>query len=118
MLTNLDFHLQTGNLAYKTGFSFTKRESWVTKGILGLLFTIKEGKNETLLFCDGKLFPGFDKKEYFLWQGKDKYINMEVNTETLSKGEHVMFVVTVECIDDYITAGKSLNRKVYINEEK
>jgi len=31
--------LQTGNLAYKTGFSFTKRESWVTKGILGLLFT-------------------------------------------------------------------------------
>ena len=49
---------------------------------------------------------------------KDKYINMEVNTETLSKGEHVMFVVTVECIDDYITAGKSLNRKVYINEEK
>ena len=43
---------------------------------------------------------------------------MEVNTETLSKGEHVMFVVTVECIYDYITAGKSLNRKVYINEEK
>ena len=87
---------------------------------VGEYFTsdIKEGKNETLLFCDGKLFPGFDKKEYFLWQGKDKYINMEVNTETLSKGEHVMFVVTVECIDDYITAGKSLNRKVYINEEK
>ena len=38
-LTNREFHLQTGNLAYKTGFSFTKRESWVTKGILGLLFT-------------------------------------------------------------------------------
>ncbi|RGW36445.1 hypothetical protein DWV78_14755, partial [Agathobacter rectalis] len=36
---NREFHLQTGNLAYKTGFSFTKRESWVTKGILGLLFT-------------------------------------------------------------------------------
>ena len=31
--------LQTGNLVYKTGFSFTNRESWVTKGILGLLFT-------------------------------------------------------------------------------
>ena len=41
MLTNREFHLQTGNLAYKTGFSFTKRESWVTKGILGLLFTCK-----------------------------------------------------------------------------
>ena len=40
MLTNREFHLQTGNLAYKTGFSFTKRESWVTKGILGLLFTL------------------------------------------------------------------------------
>ena len=42
MLTNREFHLQTGNLAYKTGFSFTKRESWVTKGILGLLFTVKD----------------------------------------------------------------------------
>ena len=41
MLTNREFHLQTGNLAYKTGFSFTKRESWVTKGILGLLFTVE-----------------------------------------------------------------------------
>ena len=44
MLTNREFHLQTGNLAYKTGFSFTKRESWVTKGILGLLFTYSEEK--------------------------------------------------------------------------
>ena len=40
LLTNREFHLQTGNLAYKNGFSFTKRESWVTKGILGLLFTL------------------------------------------------------------------------------
>ena len=47
MLTNREFHLQTGNLAYKTGFSFTKRESWVTKGILGLLFTdFSEDTNE------------------------------------------------------------------------
>ncbi len=38
-LTNRDFHLQTGNLGYKTGLSFTKRESWVTNGILSLLFT-------------------------------------------------------------------------------
>lgn len=45
MLTNREFHLQTGNLAYKTGFSFTKRESWVTKGILGLLFT-KDSKKD------------------------------------------------------------------------
>lgn len=39
---------------------------------MGEYFTsdIKEGKNETLLFCDGKLFPGFDKKEYFY--GKEK----------------------------------------------
>ena len=27
------------NLGYKTGLSFTKWESWVTNGILGLLFT-------------------------------------------------------------------------------
>ena len=46
MLTNREFHLQTGNLAYKTGFSFTKRESWVTKGILGLLFTLKSYMRE------------------------------------------------------------------------
>lgn len=39
MLTNLDFHLQTGNLGYKTGLSFTNGDSWVTNGILGLLFT-------------------------------------------------------------------------------
>ena len=40
LLTKREFHLQTGNLGYKTGFSFTKRESWTTNGSLGLLFTI------------------------------------------------------------------------------
>ena len=39
LLTNRDFHLQTGNLGYKTGLSFTNGESWVTNGILVLLFT-------------------------------------------------------------------------------
>ena len=39
LLTNRDFHLQTGNLAYKPGLSFTKWESWFTNGILSLLFT-------------------------------------------------------------------------------
>ena len=39
MLTNRDFHLQTGNLGYKTGLSFTNGDYWVTNGILGLLFT-------------------------------------------------------------------------------
>ncbi len=39
MLAKRDFHLQTGNLGYKTGLSFTNGESWVTNGILGLLFT-------------------------------------------------------------------------------
>ena len=39
MLTNLDFHLQTGNLGYKTGLSFANGDSWVTNGILSLLFT-------------------------------------------------------------------------------
>ena len=40
MLTNREFHLQTGNLGYKTGLSFTNGDSWVTNGILGLLFTM------------------------------------------------------------------------------
>jgi len=31
--------LQTWNLGYKTGLSFTNGDSWVTNGILGLLFT-------------------------------------------------------------------------------
>lgn len=46
MLTNLDFHLQTGNLGYKTGLSFTNGDSWVTNGILGLLFTVKDFKSK------------------------------------------------------------------------
>lgn len=52
MLTNREFHLQTGNLAYKTGFSFTKRESWVTKGILGLLFTGLEYKSVKVVITE------------------------------------------------------------------
>lgn len=44
MLAKRDFHLQTGNLGYKTGLSFTNGESWVTNGILGLLFTLLNRK--------------------------------------------------------------------------
>lgn len=40
MLTKRDFHLQTGNLGYKTGLSFTNRDFWIINGILGLLFTL------------------------------------------------------------------------------
>lgn len=42
LFTNLDFHLQTGIFGYKTGFLFTKRDSRVTNGNLGLLFTVDE----------------------------------------------------------------------------
>ena len=48
MLTNRDFHLQTGNLGYKTGLSFTKRESCVTNGILSLLFTPEDERPDYL----------------------------------------------------------------------
>ena len=34
-----EFRLQRGKLTYKTRFSFTKRESWIANGTLGLLFT-------------------------------------------------------------------------------
>jgi hypothetical protein len=37
--TKWDFHLQNGNLVCKTGFLFTKRDSWVTNGTLGLQLT-------------------------------------------------------------------------------
>lgn len=48
MLTNRDFHLQTGNLGYKTGLSFTKWESWFTNGILSLLFTPEDERPDYL----------------------------------------------------------------------
>ena len=48
MLTNRDFHLQTGNLAYKPGLSFTKWESWFTNGILSLLFTPEDERPDYL----------------------------------------------------------------------
>ena len=66
MLTNREFHLQTGNLAYKTGFSFTKRESWVTKGILELLFT---------LYSNFKLF-------LYLFTCADNHINFSNDCST------------------------------------
>ena len=58
MLAKRDFHLQTGNLGYKTGLSFTNGESWVTNGILGLLFTkVIEKYNGTVSFTDkGDIF--------------------------------------------------------------
>ncbi|MBR1848511.1 MAG: hypothetical protein IJ791_04665, partial [Lachnospiraceae bacterium] len=45
-LTKRDFRLQKGNLAYKTGISFTKWDSWNTNGTLGLLFT--QNKTKTI----------------------------------------------------------------------
>ena len=48
MLINRDFHLQTGNLGYKTGLSFTKWESWFTNGILSLLFTPEDERPDYL----------------------------------------------------------------------
>ena len=40
--------LQTGNLGYKTGLSFTKWESWFTNGILSLLFTPEDERPDYL----------------------------------------------------------------------
>lgn len=65
MLTNRDFHLQTGNLDYKTGLSFTNGESWVTNGILSLLFTLYVTERCVFQLLDGKMTvieiaPGID----------------------------------------------------------
>ena len=38
-LTKREFRLQSGTLTYKTGVSFTKWDSWIANGTLGLLFT-------------------------------------------------------------------------------
>lgn len=40
LLTNRDFHLQTGNLGYKTEFSFTNGESRVTTYPIQVLIAI------------------------------------------------------------------------------
>lgn len=70
MLTNREFHLQTGNLAYKTGFSFTKRESWVTKGILGLLFTFGSYKPYNEFQKD---FPEIEESGVKIYTDKDGF---------------------------------------------
>ena len=48
-LTKRDFRLQKGILAYKTGISFTKWDSWSTSGTLGLLFTEVTNLNSIML---------------------------------------------------------------------
>lgn len=79
---------------------------------------ISEGENETLLFCDGKLFAGFDKSEYFFWEGKGEYVNMKLDMETLTNGAHTFFAVTIENVDGVISANKSLNKEINVNEKK
>ena len=81
MLTNREFHLQTGNLAYKTGFSFTKRESWDTKGILGLLFTdfaIVTNVNERFL-------DELERKLHFKQDKRIKFVGTVYDQELLKK---------------------------------
>lgn len=77
---------------------------------------INEGKNETLLFCDGKLYSGFGGSAYFLWEGKNEYVNMEIDTSELSEGKHIMFAVTIENKDGFVTVNKSLNMEVNVHE--
>lgn len=79
---------------------------------------INEGKNETILFCDGKLYEGFDDSSYFLWEGKSEFINMKIDTSKLTAGKHIMSVVTIQDNDGFITASKSLNVEVDIHEQK
>ena len=86
LLTNRDFHLQTGNLGYKTGFSFTNGESWVTKGILSLLFTsLGYGLYYILWFW---IFPQYnvkhnvDKRKHWPYtENKKNWIAISINVE-------------------------------------
>ena len=63
MLAKRDFHLQTGNLGYKTGLSFTNGESWVTNGILGLLFTLyfESNKRKVFIVTEKDTFVAYGK---------------------------------------------------------
>ena len=113
MLTNREFHLQTGNLAYKTGFSFTKRESWVTKGILGLLFTKKLAKSVVgialivsvailIVVCVGKIKHIQNKKNII---GTWKNANAE---EVFTFQENGGLVVNKDMPELGITCGNAL----------
>lgn len=99
MLTNREFHLQTGNLAYKTGFSFTKRESWVTKGILGLLFT----KIKNLI-----------EKDY----AKDISLNYVAENVNLTPAyvSYIFKKETGQTLVKYITDVKMMKAKVMLEE--
>ena len=87
LLTNLDFHLQTGNLGYKTGLSFTNGDSWVTNGILGLLFTI----------CFFDIFISPFKWDVFvsLW---DKYITPHCLCQSKLRQIHHFYFFGCPCV--------------------
>ena len=77
LLTNRDFHLQTGNLACKPGLSFTKLESWFTNGILSLLFTLLQS-NKCLKLRE--LIINYEKT----WKSMKNMIYLLINTKICS----------------------------------
>ena len=78
-----------------------------------------DGEFVTFLFCDGKLFSGFDGEYYLKWnENSQSYLNKEIDVSSLDEGQHNLFAVTVDITEDNILFGvnKSMNKEVIINE--
>lgn len=75
------------------------------------------GEYVTFLFCDGKLYPGFNGEAYFLWEKEDdNFVHHKIDLEDLEKGKHIFFTVTFERNTDKCRAKKSMNCEVQIDE--
>lgn len=78
-----------------------------------------DGEFVTFLFCDGKLFSGFDGEYYLKWnENSQSYLNKEIDVSSLDEGKHILFAVTVDITGNNILFGvnKSMNKEVKINE--
>lgn len=75
------------------------------------------GEYVTFLFCDGKLYPGFNGESYFLWEKEDdNFVHHKIDLEDLEKGKHIFFTITFERNTDKCRAKKSMNCEVQIDE--
>lgn len=78
-----------------------------------------DGEFVAFLFCDGKLFNGFDGEYYLKWsEDSQSYLHKEIDVSSLDVGNHIFYVVTVDVTKDYefFDFKKSMNKEVVIYE--
>lgn len=87
-------------------------------GEINYLANYDDGEFVTFLFCDGKLFNGFDGEYYLKWRVEQSYLNKEIDVSSLDKGNHLLYVVTVDITrdHDFFAIQKSMNKEVIIYE--